>query len=337
VTAVKRGGQIVDIEQGQAKLIVSKGDILRLRHELLKFLREFFYDRGYLEVETPNMMRTAPPDPHIDPLEAYMGGKGPFFLHPSPEMYMKKLLQHGHSRIFQICKVYRVEELEELHNPEFTMLEWYRKGTYLDAMNEVEDLVGYAAERLGVPEKEYFMRPYRVYELDCLFLDKSGIDPFPLHRSDLFSAMKKAGFQGIDERDTWNDLFFKLLIQDVEGRMEDEGPYFMKDWPQSISTMAKRKGGNKVERFELYIRGVEITNGYTELLDPGEQRVRFMKDNEERSRLGKEVFPIDEEFLDVLAGLEGPYAGVSVGVDRLLMTLLGVRCVDDVLVQRVRG
>ena len=147
--------------------------------------------------------------------------------------------------------------------------------------------------------------------------------------------MNKAGFLGIDHRDTWNDLFFKLFIQEVEPRLSKEPPYFIKDWPLSVSTMAKRKDDNRVERFELYMNGLEIANGYTELLDVFEQKQRFEQDNNERISSGKQTFLVDEEFLDSLGKLHGPYAGVSVGVDRLLMALLGKERIEDVLVQRM--
>jgi lysyl-tRNA synthetase class 2 len=147
--------------------------------------------------------------------------------------------------------------------------------------------------------------------------------------------MQGAGFLGIDHKDTWNNLFFKLFIQEVEPRISKEAPYFIKDWPLSVSTMAKRKDANRVERFELYMNGLEIANGYTELLDATEQRQRFDRDNNERRASEKQTFPIDEEFLDAVETLQGSYAGVSVGVDRLLMVLLGKKHISDVLVQRL--
>lgn len=311
-------------------------EILRARHELLKSMREFFYARDYLEVETPALMKTSPPDPYIDPLSVHVGEKGPFYLHTSPEVHMKRLLPFGQDRIFQICKVYRVEELEEIHNIEFTMLEWYREGGYLDAMVEVEELVRHVARALKPVRDARFQAPFRVYDLDRLFFEKTGIDPFPLDRDGLFLALKEKGFTGIDEKDEWKDLFFKLLIQEVEPSMEADGPYFIKDWPQAISTMARAKAGRKVERFELYVDGVEIANGYSELLDPVEQRDRFVRDNEERGRLGKEKFPIDEAFLDALSCLQGPYTGVALGVDRLLMKMLGLSRIDEVTVHRFK-
>ena len=315
---------------------MTEREILLARHELLRGIREFFYGRDYLEVETPCLMKTAPPDPYIDPLSVFVGGKGPFYLHTSPEVHMKRLLQYEYRRLFQMCRAYRVEELEEIHNIEFTMLEWYREGSYEDIMREVRDLVSSLAERLRPGDGSRFTPPYRIFDLDRLFVERTGIDPFPLDRDSLFHAMEGAGFKGLDARDGWDDLFFKLLIQEVEGRIEEEKPYFIKDWPLFISTMAKKKGPNKVERFEFYIDGVEIGNGYTELLDSAEQRARFARDNRERVRLGKETFPADESFLGDLSRLEGSYTGVALGVDRLLMKILGLERIDEVMIHRFR-
>ena len=317
------------------QLITGKSqlNLLRFRHSLLKAIRDFFCAEGYIEVETPNLIRTAAPDPNIEPLKVYIEDKGPFFLHTSPEMGMKKLLLHGHERIFQACKVYRVEEHEEIHGIEFTMLEWYREGTYLDAMNEVEDLISFIAGQFPVADPKKFERPWMVYDLAEVFVEKTGINPFELGRDALIAAMQKTDFLGIDEMDDWNDLFFKLFIQEVEPRIPKELPYFIKDWPLSVSTMAKRKDDNGVERFELYMDGLEIANGYTELLDVLEQRQRFELDNLKRKASGKHTFVIDEAFLEALGRLKGSYAGVSVGVDRLLMALLGKECIADLLFQ----
>jgi len=309
-------------------------ELMKARHELIRLIRDFYYASGYLEVETPNLMKTAAPDPNIEPLKVYINDKGPFFLHASPEMGMKKLL-HGHERIFQVCKVYRIEENEEIHNTEFTMLEWYRKGTYLDAIDEVVDLISYVVDHFPTADGSCFTRPWKVYDLAELFIKETDINPFKLDREALFLGMQRKGFMGIDHKDTWNDLFFKLFIQEVEPRIPKEAPYFIKDWPRSVSTMAKRKDAHRVERFELYINGLEIANGYTELLDASEQRQRFVKDNSERKASGKQTFVIDEELLDVLGKLQGPYAGVSIGVDRLLMVLLGKERIADVLIDRL--
>ncbi len=297
----------------KAELKTPHSELMKARHDFIRLTRDFFYSHGYLEVETPNLTKTAAPDPNIEPLKVYVSDKGPFFLHTSPEMRMKKLLLHGHERIFQICKVYRAEESEEIHNTEFTMFEWYREGTYHDAMNEVEDLITFVVDHFPAADKSRFARPWQVYDLAELFIKETDINPFKFDREAMFLGMQGKGFIGIDHKDT----------------------YFIKDWPLSVSTMAKRKDAHRVERFELYINGLEIANGYTELLDRSEQRQRFVKDNSERKASGKQTFVIDEEFLDVLGKLQGPYAGVSIGVDRLLMVLLGKDRIADVLIERL--
>lgn len=309
-------------------------DILRKRHELLKAIRAFFYREGYIEVETASIMNTAPPDPYIEPLKVYIGDKGPFYLHTSPEINMKRLLSIGAERIFQICKVYREEVIEDTHSTEFTMLEWYRPGTYLDAMEEVELLIKSLIRQLGVGEEGWLMRPFKVFELEGLFLEHVGLNPFALDRDSLFNALQGKGFKGIDERDTWNSLFFKVFIQEIEDIILMEGPCFIKDWPDSISSMAKKKDAKKVERFELYIRGLEIANGYTELLDPEEQYQRFKGDNDERRALNGKAFQIDMDFLKSLKGIKGSFAGVALGLDRLIMALLDRKRIADVIVNR---
>jgi elongation factor P--(R)-beta-lysine ligase len=313
-------------------------DILQTRHDMLRLTREFFYERDYVEVETAHLMATAPPDPHIDPLEVRVSGKGPYFLHTSPEMNLKKLLRSGHRRIFEICKVWRVEELKEVHNTEFTMLEWYREGSCKDIMAETGELVEYLARHLPVAENEKLSGPFTVYELDRLFNDIVGFDPFPLTRDGLFAALKEKGFPGIDDRDDWNSLFFKVFIQEIEQELHGDRPCIIYGWPSSVSTMAKRREGrpNMVERFELYIDGLEIANGYTELTDPVEQRNRFDDDNRERARLGKRQFPPDQAFLDSLRMIDPDCTGVSVGIDRLLMALLGRKTIDEVIVDRLK-
>jgi lysyl-tRNA synthetase class 2 len=312
-------------------------DILAKRHELLRATRDFFYERGYIEVETANLMATAPPDPHIDPLHVQIGTKGPFFLHTSPEMGMKKLLRSGHRRIFQVCKVWRVEDHQEVHNTEFTMVEWYREGTYLQAMKETEELVAFVARRLLHPAPEHLLPPYPVHELDDVFRKTMGFDPFPLGRDAFFDALRERGFPGIDNEDDWNSLFFKALIQQIDGAIRSPRPYLVAGWPFSISTMAKRCDDNAaaVERFELYIDGLEIANGYTELTDPGEQRERFEEDNTQRAGMGKRTFPVDETFLGALETIGTPCAGVSVGLDRLLMALLEKKTIGEVIPDRL--
>jgi len=316
----------------------SVADLLKTRDAMLRAIRRFFFDRAFVEVETAYLARSAPCDPYIEPLTVFVGDSSPYYLHTSPEVGMKKALASGLDRIFQICKVFRVEELEEVHSVEFTMLEWYSPGTYVEAIEGTRDLVRSVSGSLGGQARHYIEGTWKTLELRQLFLDATGIDPFPLTADVLLSRMKERGFGGLSEKETWEDLFFKLFIQEVEPRVhgKEKGPCFIKDWPASLTAMAKRKDPYTVERFELYLKGIEIANGYTELLDAEEQRSRSIVDQRKRESLGKEVFPLDEEFLEALPRIPGPMAGVSIGLDRLLMVLLDKEAIDDVLPDRLR-
>jgi lysyl-tRNA synthetase class 2 len=306
-------------------------DILKVRHEILKAIRAFFYSHGFLEVETAYLMRYPAPDAHIEPVRVFVASRGPFFLHTSPEIGMKKLLVEGGERIFQICKVFRTEESEELHSTEFTMLEWYMPGTYRDAMIYTEGLVKSLVEGLDIPDQSHLRGPWKQYSLGELCFKKTGINPIGLDRQSLFQVMRDKQIFNVQKDESWEDLFFKLFIQEVEPHAEGEPPCFIRDWPANLSSMAQRKDAQTVERFELYMRGLEIANGYTELFDAEEQHARFLQENEKRGKLGKEPLPVDMEFLEGLSRVHGSFAGVSVGVDRLLMVLLGKKAIGDVL------
>lgn len=311
--------------------------LLVTRHDVLRAVRDYFFERDFIEVETANMISTVPPDPHIDPLSVFAGEYGPFFLHTSPEVAMKKLLPLGHKRIFQICKVYRVEDHQEVHNTEFTMLEWYREGSYLDTMEEAAGLTSFVVARVFGEIPDHFELPYPVHDLEILFTEKMGFNPFLLDRDEFFLALSRRGFIGVDDKDDWNSLFFKVFVQEIEDMFRGKKPCFITGWPASISTMAKEVNDNcrKVERFELYIDGIEIANGYSELTDPLKQGERFTKDNASRTSLGKRTFSVDERFLGALQEIDWPCAGVSVGLDRLLMVLLGKKTIGDVLADRL--
>lgn len=306
------------------------------RHRLLKYIREFFYRNDYIEVETPNLINTCAPDTYIDPLKVYVGTKGPFYLHTSPEMAMKKILNYQLKRIFQICKVYRVEDMDAIHSIEFTMLEWYREGSYMDLMKEVGDLIRFVGKGLAIKKDRFIKKEYKVYEIEGLFIEKIGINPFVLTRQELAKEARLKKLVTVDKKDTWNDIFFKIFIQEIEPAIKEDSPYFVIDWPSSISSMAKPKGKGKVERFELYIDGIEIANGYSEFMDSKRLKERFRKENLARKRLRKETFHYDREFFHAIDSIHGEYAGVSIGIDRLLMALLCKEGISDVLPFRLK-
>ena len=300
-------------------------DALRLRAALLGRVRAFFAERGVLEVETPALAHAGASDPHIESLRTAGGTAGPLYLQTSPEYAMKRLLAAGSGPIYQICRAFRDGERGRLHNPEFTLLEWYRPGfDHHRLMDELEDLVaallgaGPPARRVGYGEA---------------FRAATGMDP---HAAGVDALRARARDEGLDtsgddprEYDTLLEFLFSHTVQPALG----PGRVFVYDFPASQAALARvREGDPPVgERFELFVDGVEIANGYHELGDAGEQRRRFAADAGARARLGLEPVPPDERLLDALAHGLPDCAGVAVGLDRLFMIAAGATGIDAVI------
>lgn len=292
-------------------------DRLRARAELLADLRAFFAQRDVLEVETPLLSRSTVTDPALAPVPC-----GDRWLQTSPEYAMKRLLAEGAGPIFQVCKAFRAGEAGPRHNPEFTLLEWYRPGFDLrQLMEEVAELVCGA---LGDKPVKYLS--YR--ELFEAVLD---LDPHLATTAELESCARLrvdyAG--GAESRDTWLDLLLSHVIQPSLA-----GMVFVFDYPASQAALARRRRDGDVEvaeRFELFVDGVELANGYLELTDPAEQRRRFEADNAVLAARGEAPRPLDEQLLAALAAGLPDCAGVALGLDRLLMLKLGADSLADVL------
>lgn len=288
--------------------------MLQARAELLAAIRRFFSARGILEVDTPILSFGTGTDPALDPVRALLFN-GEAFLQTSPEFAMKRLLAAGSGPIYQLAKAVRNGETGSRHNPEFTMLEWYRPGISLDElMDEVESLV---AALLG-PGR------FRRVTYSTLFEHHLGIDPFDCTPEDLKSLARTHIDTSLDSEnpDHWLDLLFSHCI---EPDLQD--PVFIMDYPASQAALAKvetdAQGRTVARRFELVIGGMEIANGYQELTDADEQRQRFDRDNARRRQEGLPELPVDERLLAALTHGLPECAGVAVGVDRLLMLKTG--------------
>ena len=285
---------------------------LRLRDLVVRRLRGWFHERGYVEVDTPQRVSCPGIDVHLDAIPAGAGRH----LATSPELEMKKLLAAGCPRIFQVGRAFRAGERGERHSPEFAILEWYAAGEdYRDLMAATEELVAAAAATLegeGVPTRlGAWRRPFACLGVDEAFARWAGWRP-------------ALAFE--------ETSFFEDFVEKVEPRLADLGAVFLADWPAPAGALARRKSGDPAvcERVELVLDGLEVCNGFSELTDPVEQRERFERDNAERLRLGKEAYPIDRAFLDALRSGIPPCAGNALGVDRLLMALTGSRRLADV-------
>lgn len=305
-----------------------------MRAGLLERTRAFFARRGVLEVETPTLAPAVIVERHIDPIPArcHPDGPGgsrtqPLYLLSSPEAHMKRLLAAGSGPIYQITRSFRDGERGTMHNPEFTILEWYRPGwdsqRLMDEVSELleETLGASAAARISYRE---------------LFRESLGIDPFSCAAGELERAAADAGLdlpRGADrgDRDLWLDL---LLGGRLQGELGRDRPTFLHDYPASQAALARVRRedyGDVAERFELFHRGIELCNGYRELTDPEEQRHRLDEAKRQRRADGRAPLPVDERFLEALeAGLpEG--SGVALGLDRLVMLACGARTIDEVI------
>jgi lysyl-tRNA synthetase class 2 len=307
-------------------------EALRARAELLAAVRAFFREAGVLEVETPLCSAFATTDPALDSLETRYTGPGAphgqrLYLQTSPEFPMKRLLAAGSGPIYQICKALRDGERGRLHNPEFTLLEWYRPGfDHCRLMEEVETLVATVLD---------CTRPFPRYSYRGLFQQRLGIDPLAAELEELRACALKRGLSeaaslDLKGTDPWLDL---LLSRFIEAELGRGTPCFVYDFPASKASLARIRPGDPpvAERFELYAEGLELANGFHELGDPAEQRQRFRRDLDQRRSTGRPEVPMDRHLLDALEHGFPDCAGVALGLDRLLMLRMGANSIDEVL------
>ena len=294
-----------------------KIDALWLRAHVIKALRDFFWERGFLEVETPLLIPANAPEEHINPITTLPSWQ----LQTSPEICMKRLLCCGHQKLFQISHCWRSDERGSRHLSEFTMLEWYRAGCdYQTLMTDCEELLQYVAA-ICLPDGLSFMH------------NSAKINPFaPWRRISVQEAFLRFG-----QVDVWdclgNGLYEEILTSVVEPALAGfDSPVILLDYPTELAALARTKPGNPVlaERFELYVGGLELANGFSELNDPLEQRRRFEESNCARRNAGKSILPLPEPFLDTLATMPAS-AGIALGVDRLVMLTAGVDTIDEVV------
>ncbi len=301
---------------------------LALRARLLAATRAFFAARGLLEVETPMLVNAPVTDVNLHSATAQPGVPG--YLATSPEYAMKRLLAAGSGDIFQVCKVVRAGERGRLHNPEFTMIEWYRAGAGLEQIAlETAELVNTLRTEAGAQARPVQRLAYR-----DAFQQALGCDPLLAPLETLHAALQPLGLAAATwdalTRDECLDLLVGARIGPTLGL---DSLCVLERYPASQAALARLDPDDPrvALRFELYADGVELANGFEELADPHEQRARFAADNAERARRGLSVLPVDERLLAALTHGLPPCAGVAVGFDRVLMTALGATHIDAVL------
>jgi lysyl-tRNA synthetase class 2 len=310
---------------------MSRVEALRLRARLNRLVREFFAARGVLEVETPVMSRAGNTEPNISSFTVEFGGRTDGaprtrWLRTSAEYPMKRLLAEGVGDCYELGRVFRDGEAGGRHNPEFTMLEWYRVGWTLDLLiEETADVVRNALALVGrgaTLRKASFRDVYR---------EALGLDPMTATIAELQAAFPGQVDPEALTRDDWLDLLMTHCIQPTfpEGQL-----LAMHDYPATqcaLARVVRRDDVDVAERFELYLGPLELANGYHELTDAGEQRARFERDHAVRRSRGAALPPLDEALLDALASGLPDCSGVALGIDRLLMAMLGTGAIADVL------
>ncbi len=291
-------------------------------------IRSFFQERDYLEVETPILSHAANPEPCIQKMmlrcDREFVNKN-VYLQTSPEFHMKRLLAAGSGPIYQIGKAFRQGEMGRYHNPEFSILEWYRPGfDHHDLMTELDELLQVV---LNIKSGERFS----YQEIFQKYLD---INPHHASIELLIACASQHDITtiGVDKED--KDVWLQLLLTHIiEPQLGLERPCFIYDYPGSQAALAKIRHGEQIvaERFEVYIRGIELANGYHELCDPQEQRERFQKDIEKRQQTELPEIPMDEYFLQALSAGLPACSGVALGLDRLILLATGSHKISDVI------
>jgi lysyl-tRNA synthetase class 2 len=285
-----------------------------VRARIIQAIRAFFIDREYLEVETPIRIPAPAPEAHINAVIT-----DDWFLQTSPELCMKQLLAAGFSRIFQICKCFRHKERGTKHLPELTMLEWYSTGhNYRDLMNECEDLICAVAHLINGNDKI----SCRGREIDLAT---------PWTRMSVAAAFDRYASMEMEQA-LEKDCFDEVVATEIEPNLGSTTPLFLYDYPAPCGALARLKPRNDLlaERFELYIAGIELCNGFSELADPAEQRARFEKEQLLRMSFGRPVYPMPQRFLKALKDMPDA-AGNALGIDRLVMLFCDAAEIDEVV------
>jgi len=303
---------------------------LKKRAKILKKIRHFFDERNIMEVETPVLSWASVTDPHLHSITASMqvrNAEKKLYLQTSPEFAMKRLLAAGSGPIYQIIKSFRDDEIGRYHNPEFTMLEWYRPGfNHHDLMREMDEFLQTVLQ----------CQPAKKYTYQAIFEKYFNINPHEISVTTLKNIALSHGLEeisGIDceDKDIW---LMRLMSDIIEPNFQGNMPYFIYDFPASQAALAKfnhDKEYRVASRFEVYYQGIELANGFDELSDPDEQKKRFLQDLSYREKHDLKSVDMDIRLLDALATGLPDCSGVALGIDRLIMLALACNSIDEII------
>lgn len=336
---------------------------IRLRSQIIKLIRRFFDEQDFLEVHTPRLVGTPGQEPYLEPFWTQViesnGAAHPAALITSPEYMCKRLLAAGIAKLYDLGPCFRNNEpFDGTHDPEFLMLEWYRRDAELvNLMDDTEALIKFVASSVIPSEAvaqsrelrgslnsvdtpfettkipEMLNQPFRRLTVEQAWREYAGIELAPLlDNRQAMAEICLTHHQSVSPDDTWDDLYFKIFLSEIEPKLGLEQPTFLYRYPKSMAALARlsKDDARWADRVELYIGKLELANGFAELSDEAEQRSRFEEERKLRAALGKNTWPLDERFLSALPQM-GNAAGIAFGVDRLVMLLLGTDSINDVV------
>ncbi len=303
---------------------------LQQRARVLQSIRAFFAQRDVLEVETPILSDAAITDPQLESMHTRFAGRD-YYLHTSPEFYMKRLLAAGSGDIYQVARVFRADEVGRYHNPEFSLLEWYRLGLGHQAlMDEMQQLISELFAQFSDNQLRFTRLSYRE-----AFVNQLAIDPLQASAEELAACASAQQIEtpigmNLNDKDMWLDW---LMVVAVAPAFDQQGMTFIYDYPASQAALARLSDDDPrvAHRFELFYGELELANGFYELLDADEQLARFHKENELRKQRGQHTMLIDMQLIAALQSGLPDCAGVAMGLDRLLMVLSGASSISEVI------
>lgn len=318
-------------------------EILWFRHHAKNAIRNLLDRQGFIELDTPYLLRANTPDPHIDPIIAHVksGGGQTFQLHTSPEIWLKKGLELGFNKLYQMGRVFRDDPPGPSHSREFTMLEWYRTDADLNDLLIDCEIIFKQTHEIAIERKLIAKTPAPKFikiDLDSLFKELAGIDlpsiTNKITQGDRDVLQRTITSKGdyLPKNASFSDAFFHVMLKYIEPNLDHAYPTVITRWPIQLAALAASCPDNPsyCDRFEIYFRGLEIANAYQECIDSAVLRARFVAENNDRQLLNKPTFPIDESFLQSVEKMRKT-AGIAMGIDRLLMATIKKSDIGEII------
>lgn len=325
-------------------------ELYQKRTEIIRLIREFFWQEGFIETDTAVAIALPGQEPELSPVPVTLhdekGAARKFYLQTSPEFAMKKLLAAGFEKIFQICKCFRdFESFGGLHNPEFTMIEWYRAhATYLDIMDDTERLFKFVAEKMDVQTMRWREQEIKITEtwdrktMREVWQEFVGVELNDYLAAPAMRGLARTRGYAVTDDEPYDDVFYKIFLNEIEPKLGHERPVFVYEYPVSMASLSRvcAHDPHYAERFELYIGGLELANAFGELTNAEEQKNRLEADKLKRTESGKEVYAVDPDFIAALSAGIPETGGIALGVDRMVMLLTGATDINEVLFQSAK-